>query len=69
MISHMLGKNHHITEKETDMDKVKGMFVEKMKSLSQVRSAEYFAHAETIEGPSSSKIMSLFNNDRLSHSY
>ena len=59
--AHMLGENHHITEKRTDMDKVKGMFVEKMKSLSQVRSAEHFAHTETIEGPSSSKIMSLFN--------
>ena len=54
--AHMLAEVHQLTEKRTDMDMVKGLFVEKMKSLSEVRSSDHSTSVETINVNSSNKI-------------
>ena len=52
----MMAEDHQLTEKRTDMDMVKGMFVEKMKSLSEVKSSDPSSSVETIDVNSSNKI-------------
>ena len=59
---HMLSGDHQGMERKTNMDHVKGMFVDKMKSLTEVRSSNS-STVKTISTAASNKVMEMLQAD------